>query len=71
MILDEYRAQMISINSAIQAIESGAQEYRIGNRSLKRADLSALYRERRKIQDDIARLEGGGGSTYVACFYRD
>lgn len=71
MIIDDLRTQLNSINEAILAIEGGAQEYRIGNRSLRRAELAVLYKERRKLQDDIARLEGGGGSTYVAYFYRD
>ncbi|UTW68667.1 hypothetical protein KHA80_14315 [Anaerobacillus sp. HL2] len=39
--------QLSQINEAITAIEIGGQEYQIGSRRLKRADLKLLY-ERRK-----------------------
>ncbi len=42
-----------SINKAIEAIENGAQEYRIGTRSIRRADLKTLYDERRTILSEI------------------
>ena len=66
MTLEEQYSQ---INAAIAAIENGAQEYRIGNRSLRRADLSTLYRERRTIQQELAAEQNSGG-TYVAAYYR-
>ena len=34
------------INMAISAIEQGAQEYQIGTRRIKKAELSVLYQER-------------------------
>lgn len=43
--------QLNQINTAIAAIEGGAQEYSIGNRRLRRPDLSVLYQERRRLQD--------------------
>ena len=57
------------INAAIAAIENGAQEYKIGDRSLRRADLSTLYKERRLIQQELAAEQNSGG-TYVATYYR-
>ena len=66
MTIDEQYGQ---INAAIAAIENGAQEYRIGNRSLRRADLSTLYKERRLIQQELAAEQNSGG-TYVAAYYR-
>lgn len=60
--------QLDQINKAIAAIENGAQEYSIGSRRLRRADLSVLYRERRILQQQLYQ-ENGGGVT-VAVFDR-
>ncbi len=61
--------QLEQINLAIKKIESGAQEYRIGSRLVRRGDLATLYKERRQLQQEIATVENSGG-TYVAAFYR-
>lgn len=42
--------QLQQINEAITAIEVGGQEYQIGNRRLKRADLSLLYQRQKDLQ---------------------
>lgn len=60
--------QLIQINKAISAIENGAQEYQIGSRKIRKADLSVLYRERRNLQSEIA--EQNNHSCYVARFDR-
>lgn len=60
--------QLDQINAAIAAIEGGAQEYRIGNRSLRRPDLGVLYQERRNLKQQLYQESGGG--TYVAVFDR-
>lgn len=60
--------QLTQINAAITAIESGAQEYTIGNRRLKRPDLVVLYKERRLLQQQLT--QETGGDTYVATFDR-
>lgn len=60
--------QLDQLNQAIGAIENGAQEYRIGNRSLRRPDLSVLYRERAQLQQRIDQEHGSG--IYVAKFDR-
>ena len=54
------------INKAISAIENGAQEYKIGSRSVKRADLSVLYRERERLE--LLEERRTGGSVSVAVF---
>ncbi|MFA7658780.1 MAG: hypothetical protein WCY19_05045 [Candidatus Gastranaerophilaceae bacterium] len=43
--------QLNQINSAITAIETGAQEYSINNRKFRRPDLSILYAERKRIEN--------------------
>lgn len=62
------KVQLEQLNKAINAIENGAQEYRIGSRSLRRPDLSLLYKERRLLQQQIDHQNGGG--VYVAVFDR-
>lgn len=58
------------VNAAISAVLAGGQSYRIGTRSLTRADLSQL----KAIRDDLeAQLSSGAGSglldrTCVAFF---
>lgn len=71
--LERYECQLESINQAILAIETGAQEYRIGNRLARRGDLATLYKERTALENKIDRLaaaERNGGTTYVANFRR-
>ena len=60
--------QLEQINKAIAAIETGAQEYSIGSRRLRRADLSVLYQERRLLQRQLD--EQNGFNTSVAIFDR-
>ena len=45
--------QLKQLNAAIQAIETGAQEYRIGSRLVRRPDIGLLYRERRRLEDEM------------------
>ena len=58
------------VNKAIQAVLLGGQSYKIGSRSLTRADLALL----RAMRDDLeAQIASEGNSplldtTYVACF---
>lgn len=58
------------VNMAIQAVLLGGQSYKIGSRSLTRADLALL----RAMRDDLeAQIAGEDGSrllsnTYVAFF---
>ena len=67
MNLDEYRTQLAEVNRAITAILTGAQEYKIGTRSVRRADLATLYAERSRLEGTIASAESG---TTVAAVLR-
>lgn len=74
-VLEEiYRREkeLDSIRSAIEAIQSGGQEYRIGNRMLRRADLQVLYKEKRQLEYELNVIkQQAGGGMYAAAFYRD
>jgi len=61
--LADAKAELEQINGAISAILSGAQGYRMGSRSLQRADLATLYKRKDTLNDLIAGLEGGSGSV--------
>lgn len=60
--------RLLQLNNAISQIESGAQEYSIGSRRVKKADLSLLYKERDKIQRQINEQNGFDG-CFVANYY--
>lgn len=63
--------QLNQINNAIAAIENGAQEYRIGSRQLRRPDLSVLYTERKRLQQQFDQEENSIiPGVYVAQFDR-
>lgn len=50
--------QLAEINMAITAILNGAQSYRIGTRSLTRANLKDLLQERQRLEFKIAGESG-------------
>ncbi len=68
MVKIKVEEQLTQINNAISAIENGAQEYRIGSSSVKKANLVDLYNERRRLQQELANQDNG--TTYVAVFDR-
>ena len=59
--LAEAKADLAEIKTAISMILSGAQSYKIGTRSLTRADLATLYKQKGKMEDLIGALSGGSG----------
>ena len=59
--LAKAKTELVQIDSAISAILSGAQSYRIGTRSLTRADLTTLYKRKDMLEDLISALSGGSG----------
>lgn len=59
--MPDYAAQLVEVNSAISAILGGAQSYSIAGRSLSRADLSALLKERTRLEALVGRAERNGG----------
>jgi hypothetical protein len=50
--------QLDEIELAITAVLTGAQEYKIGWRSVRRADLPALTKERDRLEDKLAKENG-------------
>lgn len=66
-------AEMLAeVNSAIQAILVGGQSYKIGSRSLTRADLALLRQMRNDLQAQVAAETDSMlvDDTYVAIFDR-
>jgi len=59
--LEKAKKELEQIDSAITAILSGAQSYRIGTRSLSRADLATLYKRKDVLDDLVDALSGGSG----------
>lgn len=64
-------AEMLEqINTAIVKIMVGGQSYKIGSRSLTRADLATLKAMRDDLEAQITQEDSGGllSRTYVAVF---
>lgn len=64
-------AQLLGeVEKAIATVLAGGQSYKIGSRSLTRADLAMLKSMRDDLQAQVAEEENNGllGRTYVACF---
>ena len=57
MTATEYRMRREALMKAIEKIENGAQEYRIGNRTVRRADLASLYAELERVDSKLSQLE--------------
>ena len=53
----EVLARREALMKAIETIENGAQEYRIGNRTVRRADLASLYAELERVDAKLSQLE--------------
>ncbi len=63
------RQQLEQVNEAIAAILSGGQSYKIGNRSLTRADLTTLYKMKKELENNTESDNGGGLGRCVAVGY--
>ena len=59
--LAKAKTELEQIEAAISKIVGGAQSYKMGSRSLSRADLSALYKRKDMLEDLISALSGGSG----------
>ncbi|MGG1613505.1 hypothetical protein [Paenibacillus phoenicis] len=66
--LETLRQELLQVKTAIAAIQSGAQEYRIGSRSLRKPDLGLLYQERDRLEREIDYIERGGTIFRYAIF---
>lgn len=53
------QAQLENVRAAIAAVETGAQSYKIANRSVTKADLATLYAREKSLKAEIARATGG------------
>lgn len=63
--------ELAIVNEAIRNILYGGQAYKIGSRSLTRADLGLLYARKRELEALIAGDDADSplmGNTYVAIF---
>lgn len=61
--------QLIEVNNAISNILVGGQNYKIGSRSLTRADLNTLLNMQHDLQAQLANQEGHlMDNTYLAMF---
>ena len=56
--METLETQLERVQTAIAAIESVAQSYRIDNRQLTRADLATLYARESSLKAAIARRDG-------------
>jgi len=65
--------ELQQVKNAIAAIEIGGQEYQIGSRRLKRADLSLLYKREKELKEQLEAEKSDGfglSNTSVAIFDR-
>lgn len=61
--------RLLEVNKAISNILMGGQEYRIGSRSLTRADLNTLLDMQRDLQSQLANQDTRlMDSTYIGVF---
>lgn len=61
--------KLIEVNTAISNILVGGQAYKIGSRSLTRADLNTLLDMQRDLQAQISNQDSGlMDNTYLAIF---
>lgn len=61
---------LTQVNTAISTVLSGGQSYKIGSRSLTRADLAMLKSMRDDLEAQLAAEDNAGllGRTFMACF---
>lgn len=64
--------ELAAVNEAIHAVLVGGQSYKIGSRSLTRADLGLLFERQKQLQSLVADDAESAlfGDTYVAIFDR-
>lgn len=65
------RTQLAEVNAAISTILSGGQSYKIGSRSLTRADLAKLYDMKKELESEIAEETNNGLGRRAAAVYFD
>ena len=63
MVVRTLAEQLESVQSAIEAIEGGAQSYTIENFTYTRGSLKMLYDRETRLLSRIAKQEAGSGRT--------
>ena len=58
MTEEEIRNELASVNAAIRAIREGAQEYRLMNRTVRKAEYATLLKERAALERRLSVLTG-------------
>ena len=69
--MSETKELLASVEEAIKTVAQGGQSYKIGSRSLTRANITELRKLRKELQQEIASEESGAsfiGNTYAAFF---
>lgn len=73
--LDKYKSRLEMYLKAEEAILEGAQEYEIGSRKLKRADLAEIRKMISSLEDGIdeleAKISGSGRRKCIRVIPRD
>ena len=65
--LERYKERLDMYYAAEEAVLRG-QEYHIGTRSLKRADLASIRAMIKELEDQISSLEAAGGKRFAGRF---
>jgi|GEM_PF-6014884 len=58
MTEEEIREELASVNAAIKAIREGAQEYKVMNRTVRKAEYATLLKERAALERRLAAISG-------------
>lgn len=69
--MSDTKKQLAEINEAITKILAGGQSYKVGNRSLTRADLSTLYQMKKELENNASEDNSGGLGRSVAVSFFD
>lgn len=69
--MSETETQLTEVNAAISKILSGGQSYKIGSRSLTRADLSELYKMKKELEAQAKEESGAQLGRAAALVYFD
>ena len=59
--MSDTKTELAEVRKAISTIHAGGQSYKIGSRSLTRADLQTLYARENELESKLAEEQGGGG----------
>lgn len=69
MSLKSTEEKLLSVQSAIDAIEGGAQQYQLNGRMITKANLKALYERESYLESKLQREQRGGIIVQGATIY--